>query len=155
MVLRDLENENLTAINEMLWGLVHTHHRYFNELASLADDSDNVNVIANLLRNIGRDGAKRSLTVSVRNESVDIALRRHMLAAVAHHAVIHADLDLLTDISVQAAIGVVQALEKGFEKTMARKENAQLTLAVKRREKCIYIAVKHASECVFAESVVL
>ena len=154
-LLRDLDNENLRAINEMLWNLVHTHHRYFNEIASLANDRDNVGVIAKLLRNIGRAEARHKLSVSVRNENIDTALRRHMLGAAARNAMIHADLDLLADISARSTVGVVHALGKGFENIMARKGNRRWALAIKRREDCIRISVDHASEHIFVEDVAL
>ena len=154
--------ENHKAINVFLWDKIQIHHKYFDEFGKLATQGKSLEIIQKYIHNIGREEAKYGQLISVKNESIDVALHRHILEATLHNIIIDADLDSLenlssktsTEASAQSMVKVIQALENCF-KVIVTHKNSRLLLSIKHQDNSIHICVDANSECVFNETVTL
>ena len=152
--LERLVNENYEVTMELLWSKVYNFHRYFNDIANLATDKKNVKIISKYLRNINKDEPNYRQFITVKNESIDIVLRRYMLEAIDLNITVDFDVDPLGNLSAESAVQLIQTLAECFSKTFHCRNNLRLFLTIKNEQNSILISIdRNTHERIFDEKV--
>ena len=151
--LKELTITNLTLITEMLFIKLNTINRYINEIYNLSIDNEKAILIPEYIENINKDELDSCRFVSIKNDIVDVVLRRYMMEAAMRNITVDFDIDPLENLSITSVIKVIEALEKCFSIIFESRPKSCFFIYIKNRESYMHICSDNNNKRIFDEKV--